>query len=92
MAWPREILNEIIDDLLAYIEPKATYKQRTLVDTLKSMKSRQTHAEAFPDTYRQAAINGKNWLKRLEQIRNDKYTIDEIYATNPKLLEWWNNL
>ena len=92
MAWPRDILDEMIDNLLAYMEPKATHKQQTLINTLYSMKDRQTHAEAFPDTYKQAALNGKNWLKRLETIRGDNYTIQDIYSANPKLIEWWNNI
>jgi hypothetical protein len=92
MAWPREILDEMIDDLLAYLKPKATHNQRTLIDTLESMKQRQTHAEAFPDTHAQAALNGKNWLKRLEHIRKDTYTIEDIYSSNEKLLAWWKNI
>lgn len=92
MAWPRPILNKMIDDLLEYMEPKATIKQMTLINTLKSMKERQTHEEAFPDTYKTAALNGKNWLKRLEIIRKDTYTIEDIYAENNELLEWWNNI
>ena len=92
LSWPRDILNEMIDELLAYMEPKSTDKQRTLVDTLKSMKDRQTHEEAFPDTYKTAALNGKNWLKRLEEIRKDTYTIEDIYSENKNLSDWWNNI
>ena len=92
MAWPRDILNNIIDDLLAYMEPKATNKQMTLINTLKSMKERPNHEEAFPDTYKTAALNGKNWLKRLETIRKDTYTIEDIYSENKELITWWNNI
>lgn len=92
MAWPRGILDEMLDDLLSYMKPRATYKQKTLIDTLESMKLRQTHAEAYPDTHKQAAINGKNWLKRLEEIRKDEYTIDDIYSANSKLIDWWKSL
>ena len=92
LSWPRDILNEMIDELLAYMEPKSTDRQRTLVDTLKSMKDRQTHEEAFPDTYKTAALNGKNWLKRLEEIRKDTYTIEDIYSENKNLSDWWNNI
>jgi hypothetical protein len=89
MAWPRPILDKMIDELLAYMEPKATHKQMTLINTLKSMKERQTHEEAFPDVYKTAALNGKNWLKRLETIRNDTYTIEDIYSENSELVKWW---
>jgi len=92
MAWPRPILNNMIDELLAYMEPKATHKQMTLINTLKSMKERPNHEEAFPDTYKAAQLNGKNWLKRLETIRKDTYTIEDIYSANSELKEWWNNI
>jgi len=92
MAWPRDILEEVIDDVLAYVKPRAGHKQQTLINTLESMKTRQTHQEAFPETYKKAALNGKNWLKRLEIIRKDTYTIEDIYSKNTKLIKWWDNL
>ena len=92
MAWPRDILEEVIDDVLAYIKPRAGHKQQTLINTLESMKTRQTHQEAFPDTYKKAAHNGKNWLAKLSNIRKDKYTIEDIYSKNAKLIKWWNSL
>jgi hypothetical protein len=92
MAWPRPILDKVIDELLSYMKPLAGPKQKTLINTLESMKTRQTHEEAFPNEYKQAAKNGKNWLKRLEQIRKDSYTIEDIYSQNKELIKWWNNL
>lgn len=92
MAWPRPILNNMIDTLLTYMKPKATYKQQTLINTLESMKTRPTHEEAFPDTHKTAALNGKNWLKRLESIRKDTYTIEDIYSENHELINWWKKI
>jgi hypothetical protein len=92
MAWPRPTLDAVIDDLLSYMKPLAGHKQQTLITTLESMKTRQTHEEAYPNEYKKAARNGKNWLKRLETIRKDKYTIEDIYSQNKDLIKWWNNL
>lgn len=92
MAWPRNVLDEVIDDLLAYMVPKATHKQRSLVKTLEAMKQRQTHQEAYPEEYQQGAKNGKAWLTKMSDIRNDTYRIEDIYAAHLKLLEWWNNI
>jgi hypothetical protein len=93
MSWPRHILNRHIDELVAYMQPLAGRKQQSLIDTLLSMKnSRQTHEEAWPNTYKQAARNGMNWVKRLEEIRKDKTTMASIYSADPELLDWWNNL
>lgn len=92
MAWPRHILNSEIDNLLAYMKPLAGHKQQTLITTLESMKNRPTHEEAFPNDYKKAAKNGKNWLKKLEIIRKDEYTINDIYSQNADLINWWNRL
>lgn len=90
MAWPRPILNSMIDDLLAYMKPKATHKQGSLIATLESMKTRQTHEEAYPTEYKQGAVNGKQWLRKIAEIRNDTYSIENIYVANNDLLTWWN--
>ena len=92
MAWPRHILNSEIDNLLTYMKPSAGHKQQTLITTLEAMKNRLTHEEAFPNDYKKAAKNGKNWLKKLETIRKDEYTIDDIYSQNADLINWWKNL
>lgn len=94
MSWPRHILNRHIEDLIAYMRPLAGPKQWSVISTLESMRdSRQTHEEAFPDTYRQAAQNGMNWVKRLETIRNDtKTTMETIYSADTELLAWWKSL
>jgi hypothetical protein len=92
MAWPKHILNAVIDDLLDYMKPKATHKQGSLIATLESMKIRQTHEEAYPEIYKQSAKNGKGWLRRMEEIRHDTYTIEDIYGANPELLKWWQEL
>jgi hypothetical protein len=93
LSWPREVLNEMVDDILTYITPRATWKQHTLVGNLEALKNtRKTHAEEWPDTYKQAAKNGKGWVERLEQIRSAPTTMRNIYSRNPKLLEWWDNI
>lgn len=47
------------------------------------------HEEEWPNSYKQAELNGKNWVKRLESIRGDTdVMIRSIYGRNPKLLQW----
>lgn len=93
LSWPREVLDEVVDDLLEYIEPKATHKQQSLIDNLRSLKTRKTHAEAWPDTYAQEAVHGKRWVERIESWRpNTKLTMRDIYSNHPKLVEWWDNI
>jgi hypothetical protein len=94
LSWPRATLNEVVDDILNYIRPRAGYKQQTLIETLESLKhSRKTHEEEWPDTFKKAAKNGKAWVERLEKIRNDDaVTMRKIYSKNAELLKWWDSL
>jgi hypothetical protein len=94
LSWPREILNEIVDDILEYITPRSNWRHDTLLDNLRALKeTRRTHEEEWPDTYLQAAKNGKGWVERLDKIRgNDQVNLRTIYANNPKLLAWWDSL
>ena len=39
LALPRELLCTILDEALEYMEPKATRKQQSLIDTLKNLKN-----------------------------------------------------
>lgn len=94
LSWPRDILNEMIDDILEYITPRANWRHDTLIDNLKALKeSRKTHEEEWPDKFKQAARNGKSWTERLDKIRgNNLVNLRTIYSKNPRLLEWWDNI
>jgi len=89
-AWPRHILDRKIDKLLTYIEPRATHKQITLVNTLKEMKNRSTFTEQWPDTYQEEFKKGKNYQDQLDGIRKEKITISDIYKQDKELYEWWS--
>jgi hypothetical protein len=88
-AWPRSILDRKLDELLAYMEPRATDKQHTLISTLKSMKERPTFEEQWPDQYVQGKQNGKGFQERLDQIRQEKYRLEDIYKADDELYNWW---
>lgn len=93
-SWPREILNEMVDDILLYCESRASWKQRSFIGNLQALKdSRKTHEEEWPDKYKTARLNGKRWVEHLEKIRGDeKVTMRYIYSRNPKLLTWWDSI
>ena len=42
LALPKELLHTIIDEALEYMEPRATRKQRSLIDVIKNLKNRET--------------------------------------------------
>ena len=89
-AWPRAVLDRHIDELLSYMEPKATRRQETLVKTLQAMKDRPTFAEQWPDTHDQQFKNGRHYQQQLDVIRKEAVNIETIYSRDPELLAWWN--
>ena len=90
MAWPRHILNRIIDENLAYIKPRATQKQQTLINELENMKVTPNFEEQFPDQHEDSFFNGRGWQDKIAEIRpKEKLRIQDIYARDPELFDWW---
>jgi len=90
LAWPRKILNNHIDALLDYMEPLATHKQSSLIRCLHSLKEQPNFEEQWPTDVDDAFKQGKAHQDRLDSIRNEQYTIKDIYAQNDELSRWWN--
>jgi hypothetical protein len=74
-------LHTIIDEALAYMEPRATRKQRALMDVLKNLKTRDTFT---------ATLKGKHRQERIDAIR--KQDIEKILAKDTRILAWWNSI
>jgi hypothetical protein len=94
-AWPRHILDNTIDDILGYIEPRASLKQQTLISTLKEMKNRPTHQQKWNNWF-EGSVNGRRYQRLISEIRNDTElgvpTIEDIYKENcTELYDWWTN-
>lgn len=88
-AWPRPILDRKIDELLAYMEPRATHRQISIVNTLREMKRRPTFAEQWPDTHEQQFKNGKGFQDKLDRIRQEPMRLEDIYRSDTELYDWW---
>ena len=80
LAVPKQLLHEIIDDALAYITPRATWKQQSMIDVLTNMKTR----DSFIPT-----AKGKARQVHIDRIRN--VSIDSILK-NTMLWEWWQSI
>ncbi len=90
MAWPRHILNRIIDENLAYIKPRATQKQQTLINELENMKVTPNFEEQWPDQHEESFFNGRGWQDKIAEIRpKEKLRIQDIYAKDSELFDWW---
>jgi hypothetical protein len=85
LALPRELLHPWVDEHISTVSG-------ALRDVLAQLKTRPTFAEQWPDTYRAGLIKGKQRIERLEQIRKDTYTMTDILAQRPEVLEWWNSI
>ena len=81
LSLPRELLHTIIDEALAYMEPRATRKQRSLMDVLKNLKTRDTFT---------ATPKGKQRQERIDAIR--KQDITNILSRDTRILAWWKNI
>jgi len=81
LALPKELLHTIIDEALAYMEPRATKKQRALIDVIKNLKTRETFMPTKKGKLRQL------WLDKIR-----KQDITKILSKDKRILEWWTNI
>jgi len=81
LSLPKELLHMIIDEALAYMEPRATRKQKALLDVLKNLKNRETFT---------ASKKGKERQERIDKIRRQDIT--NILSRDGRVLEWWKSI
>jgi len=89
MSMPRDVLDNIIDELLEYMEPRVTRKTQVYIDTLHEMKKRPVFEEQY-DNYVEGFREGRHRLVELERIRKQPITMEEILAVNTQAISWWN--
>ena len=91
LALPRELLCTIIDEALEYMEPKATRKQQSLIDTLKNLKNRENLDDMFLgiDTV-VGRKKGKERQQKIDKIRGQDIT--KILSRDKRVLEWWTSI
>ena len=87
LALPRHLLNEWIDEILDQSKISGA-----LADILFQLKTRPTFAEQWPNEYWAGLIKGKRRILELEKIRKDAYTMRDILAKRPQVLEWWDSI
>tara|TARA_B100000085_G_C18338869_1_gene429461 strand:- start:129 stop:617 length:489 start_codon:yes stop_codon:yes gene_type:complete len=81
LSLPKELLHTIIDEALAYMEPRATRKQRALIDVLKNLKNRETFTPTKQGKMRQL------WIDKIR-----KQDITKLLARDERVLEWWTSI
>jgi len=91
LALPRELMCSIIDEALEYMEPKATRKQQSLIDTLKNLKNRENINDMFLGF--DAVVGkkqGKERQQKIDKIRGQDIT--KILSRDKRVLEWWTSI
>ena len=85
LALPKSILNKWVEELL----PDTHGAMR---DVLAQLKSRPTFEQQWPNEYKQGLAKGKARVLKLESIRTQSTTMDEILSKRPDVYEWWNQI
>ena len=88
LALPKELLHPWVDEILSQTS-LATGPMR---DILVQLKTRPTFQEQWPDTYKESIARGKQRILKLEQIRTQPTTMNEILSHRPAILKWWNEI
>lgn len=91
LALPRELLDPWIDETISKLAPNGV-ESHPLKDILVQLKTRPTFEEQWPNEYKNGLIKGKKRILELERIRKDVYTMSDILANRPQVLEWWNSI
>jgi hypothetical protein len=88
---PRELYDEIIDDLLDYIRPRIVDKPKhsNWVECLQDLKQRKVFSEQYPD-WKEGLKRGKENLFKVDKWRRQENVLNEIYKQhNTKVYDWW---
>lgn len=86
LALPRALLEPWIDELLA------DCTAASMQDVLLQLKSRPTFEEQWPDQYRMGLARGKARVLKLESIRKQSLTMQQILGQRSNVLDWWNQI
>ena len=85
LALPRDILNRKVDELVPLT-------RGALQDVLLQLKQRPTFEEQWPDQYHAGLAQGKARVLKLEQIRNDSFTMNNILEKDADIYRWWQDI
>jgi hypothetical protein len=90
MCLPKDILNELCDELIRYEMVCGNELTQVYSDTFRDMKKRQTFSEKYND-FQNGLVNGKTRYKRIDEHRKEG-ELSDILSRNQKVLDWYNNI
>jgi hypothetical protein len=83
LALPRQLLDATVDSLASQLPAGA------LKDVLLQLKQRPTFEEQWPEEWQAGLAKGKRHVLKLESIRGDTYTMDDILRPNQDIYDWY---
>jgi hypothetical protein len=86
LALPRQLLDQTVDYLAIDLP------QGALKDVILQLKQRPTFQEQWPDAWQQGLARGKTRVLKLESIRANPVTMQEILSKDPEIHRWWNDI
>jgi hypothetical protein len=87
LALPRSILDTWVDELLN------AGVAGPLKDILVQLRTRPTFQEQYgEEAYRKGIARGRDRVLKLESIRSQSTTMDEILSKRADVYEWWNSI
>ena len=81
LALPKDLLHTIIDEALEYMIPRATRKQKSLIEVITNLKTRKTFT---------ATKKGKLRQESIDKIRGQD--IKKILSRDERMEEWWKSI
>lgn len=86
LALPRSLLEPWVNELIDVSTAPA------MRDVLTQLKNRPTFEEQWPDQYRAGLAQGKARVLKLESIRSQSTTMDEILSGREQIKQWWDQI
>lgn len=86
LCLPKDVLHAWVKDILAQA------KTPVVKDMLQQLLSRPTFKEQWPANYAAGIAQGKQRILKLEQIRSQSVTMNDILKSRTDVYEWWNQI
>lgn len=90
---PKNILHEILDDLIDYANEKSKINKKIYqyIQALEKVKNEKTLEEIDNNVINKIKIGKKNMIE-MDQYRNNVGVLDNIFSKNKKLISWWRDI
>lgn len=86
LCLPRDLLTTWVEEIMSKAQTKV------IKDMLQQLLLRQTFQEQWPDNYQQGLVQGKQRILKLEQIRTQTITMNDILISRADVYDWWNKI